>query len=101
MIRDILKLLLAVSILSGLAACAAAPVQEMSDARQAVAAAAEAGAAEYAAAALGSARSLLDSAESKLEQHLFTGARRDAEAARAEALQALRITMEAKGARAE
>ncbi len=96
MIRNFLKALLVVSILSLLGACAAAPVQEMSDARQAVTAAAEAGASQYAAESLNSAQTLLHSAESKLEEHLFTGARRDAEAARAEALEALRITLEAK-----
>ncbi|HSH28259.1 MAG TPA: hypothetical protein VK971_00005, partial [Thiohalobacter sp.] len=39
-----------------LAGCAAAPVQEMSDARQALLAAEEAGAAEYAGATLANAR---------------------------------------------
>jgi hypothetical protein len=97
MIREFLKALSAVLLLSLLVACAAAPVQEMSDARQAVEAAADAGAGEFAAGLLDSARSLLESAESKLQQHLFTGARRDAEAAREDALEALRITLEAKG----
>jgi len=99
--RHFLKALLVVSIVILLGACAAAPVQEMSDARQAVTAAAEAGASQYAGESLNSAQTLLDSAESKLEEHLFTGARRDAEAARAEALEALRITLEAKGEAAE
>ncbi len=95
--RDFLKALLSVLLLPVLAACAAAPVQEMSDARQAVAAAEEAGAAEHAEVRLGAARRYLESAEYKLEQHFFTGARRDAESAREEALAALRITLEATG----
>ena len=94
--RELLNVLLTVLTLSLLAACAAAPVQEMSDARQAVVAAEAAGAEEFAPSRLGSARTYLKSAESKLEQHHFTGARRDAQAAREEALEALKITQEAK-----
>ncbi len=58
----------AVAALLLLAGCATAPVQEMSDARQAIQAAEEAGAAEYAPEALQDARRLLTSAERKLQR---------------------------------
>ena len=79
-----------------LLACTAAPVQEMSDARQAIVAAEQAGAGERAPAELAQAKALLDSAEDKLERKFFTGARRDAEAARERALRALRLAREAE-----
>lgn len=73
-----------------LAACASAPVQEMSDARQAIQAAEEAGAAELAPEALSEARRLLSSAEQKLQDRAYSGARHDAREARRRAADALR-----------
>jgi hypothetical protein len=73
----------------GLFACAAAPVQEMSNARQAIAAADEAGAEQVAAPLMAEARALLESAETKLERHNYVGARTDATNARLKAVEAL------------
>jgi hypothetical protein len=73
-----------------LAACASAPVQEMSDARQAIQAAEEAGAAETAPEALSDARRLLSSAEQKLQDRAYSSARHDAREARRRAAEALR-----------
>jgi len=79
----------AVAALLLLAGCASAPVQEMSDARQAIQAAEEAGAAEYAPAALRDAKRLLTSAERKLQREAYQGARVDAREARRRAAEAL------------
>ena len=73
----------------GLFACASAPVQEMSNARQAIAAADEAGAEQVAAPLMAEARALLASAEAKLERHNYVGARTDATNARLKAVEAL------------
>lgn len=81
--------LAAVIALLCLAACASAPVQEMSDARQAIQAAEEAGAAEHAPDALQAAKSLLTSAERKLQKEAYNGARSDAREARRRAAEAL------------
>jgi len=80
-----------------LAACASAPVQEMSDARQAIQAAEEAGAAGLAPDALRDAKRLLTSAERKLQRQAYASARQDARESRrkaAEALEAARATEE-------
>jgi hypothetical protein len=82
--------LAAVAALLVLAACASAPVQEMSDARQAIQAAEEAGAATYAPDVLQEAKRLLTSAERKLQREAYTGARLDAREARRKAHEALR-----------
>ena len=75
-----------------LAACSAGPpVQEMSDARQAIAVAREAGAAEYEPDNLRDAEAYLDSAEDKLSRRSYTQARSDALAAKDKALEALSI----------
>lgn len=73
-----------------LAACATIPVQEMSDARQAIQAAEEAGAVEHAPAALRNAKRLLTSAERKLQRQAYSSARVDAREARRHAAEALR-----------
>ncbi len=74
-----------------LAACETAPpVQEMSDARQAIAVAREAGAAELAAFHLKAAENYLASAEEKLGEHAYGQARRDAKQAKMKALDALK-----------
>ena len=79
--------------LLAVAACQTAPpVQEMSDARQAISAAKEAGAAELAAADLEAAIELLDSAEQSINSRNYAQARRDALAAKAKAHSALRLS---------
>jgi hypothetical protein len=86
--------LAAAVVLAGLAACASAPVQEMSDARQAIHAAEEAGAESHAPEALSAAKRALQSAEQKLAREAYNGARNDAREARrraAEALEAARL----------
>jgi hypothetical protein len=72
-----------------LAACASAPVQEMSDARQAIQAAEEAGAATLAPDALRDAKRLLTSAERKLQREAYASARQDARESRRKAAEAL------------
>lgn len=74
-----------------LVACETAPpVQEMSDARQAIAVAREAGAADLAAFHLRAAETYLASAEQKLGEHAYGPARRDAKQAKMKALDALK-----------
>ena len=65
------------------------PVQEMSDARQAIAAARDAGAEQSAAEDLRVAEAFLDSAQRKLSERSYAQARRDALQAKAKALAAL------------
>jgi len=71
------------------AGCQTAPVQEMSDARQAIAVAREAGAAEHAADDLNAAEQFLQNAEKYLGMHNYAIARRDAVQAKLKALEAL------------
>ncbi|MBC7983776.1 MAG: DUF4398 domain-containing protein [Candidatus Obscuribacterales bacterium] len=77
---------------TGLTACASAPVQAMSDARQALRAAQEAGAAQTAPETLSEAQALLARAEAALNKRFFRAARQDAEAAHAKALEALKMS---------
>ncbi len=73
-----------------LAACASGPpVQEMSDARQAIAAVEDVEENEHAAKLLAQARALLQSAETKLRRQAYNGAKVDAVEARRKALEAL------------
>ncbi|HET6654787.1 MAG TPA: DUF4398 domain-containing protein [Gammaproteobacteria bacterium] len=72
-----------------LTACATAPVQEMSDARQAIAAARQAGAAQQAPAELAVATRYLQTAERALQRHDFGQARESAQKARQAATGAL------------
>jgi hypothetical protein len=65
------------------------PVQEMSDARQAISAAREAGAATYAGEGLRAAETSLAQAEAQLHQRLYWDARRLALAAKESAFDAL------------
>jgi hypothetical protein len=74
-----------------LAGCAGAPVQEMSNARQAVRAAEKAGAVEVAPAMLDEARQALRAAESHLRQGDYRTARDEAEQARTKAVEARRL----------
>lgn len=74
----------------------APPVQEMSDARQAIAVAREAGAEENAATALFEAEQYLQSAEEKLNDERYAEARRDALQAKSRALDARRESEESQ-----
>lgn len=66
------------------------PVQEMSDARQAIAVAREAGAEEHAAFHLRAAENYLKSAEDRLNERQYSRARYDAKQAKMKALDALK-----------
>ncbi len=85
-IRQLSPLLCAVLLL----ACASGPpVQEMSDARQAIAAVQGAESNDRASQLLRQARALLESAEGKLRRQAYNGAKVDAVEARRKALEAL------------
>ena len=90
--KPILKGIL-LSALLYLAACETAPpVQEMSDARQAIAVAREAGAEERAAFHLKAAEDYLESAQQALNERAYSEARRDAKQAKMKALDALKAS---------
>jgi hypothetical protein len=72
-----------------LAACAGAPVQEMSNARQAIRAAHDAGAERAAPRQLTEARGYMEQAEASLQNRNYRDARRNAVAARGKAAEAL------------
>ncbi len=89
----------AVSALALLCACVTSPpVQEMSDARQAIRAAEQADAARLAADTLTDARRFLAEAEEQLQQQAYGPARLNAVRARNRAAQALRLSQDASGA---
>ena len=71
------------------------PIQEMSDARQAIAAAKDAGAEQHAAATLSQAELMLDTAETYLERGVYWQAKRDAIGAKDKAFEALLTSREA------
>lgn len=73
----------------GAAGCAGAPVQEMSNARQAINAARDAGAERVAPQEFNEARSLLEQAETSLQKGAYEAARRSAVAAKIKAGEAL------------
>jgi hypothetical protein len=73
----------------GLIGCAGAPVQEMSNARQAIKAARDAGAERLAPQMLNEAQTLLQQAENSLQKRAYREARRDAIAAHHKAAEAL------------
>lgn len=75
-------------LLAVLAGCASAPIQEMSDARQTINAARDAGAESEAPGSLGRAESLLHEAQQHLESMNYQRARNDAVAARMQAQKA-------------
>lgn len=78
-----------------LAACAGAPVQEMSDARQAVAAAEQTLAGKPASPSLVSARQYLEAAQTALDAGDYSTARQDAALARQLALSAMGLVQQA------
>lgn len=75
----------------GVSACAGPPVQEMSNARQAIKAAVEAGAASTAGPELSRARQLLENAEQRFEGQAYREARVNAVEAHGLAKKALSI----------
>ena len=92
--RAVLKPVLAMlaTILTMAACSSGPPVQEMSDARQAIAVARQAGAEDHAAEQLRAAEAFLDSAQRKLSERAYAQARRDALQAKLKALDALAMT---------
>lgn len=83
---------LAAVLLFVVAGCVTSPpVQEMSDARQAIAVAKDAGAAELASAEFSDAEAYLASAQKKLSERSYSPARRDALLAKDKALEALAL----------
>jgi len=87
-IRSITRLLGALALTFALAACETAPpVQEMSDARQAVRAALAAGAEERAPAEMAAAQQLIDEAQQQLQRHEYRQAGDTAIEARQQALE--------------
>ncbi|MEM8815254.1 MAG: DUF4398 domain-containing protein [Pseudomonadota bacterium] len=83
--------------LVGLSGCETAPpVQEMSDARQAIAVAKEAEVADAAARELASAETYLQSAEQKLGERDYSRARNDAIEAKLRAIRALKLSESGK-----
>jgi hypothetical protein len=93
-----MKHVLAVCAMIVVSACAGAPVQEMSDARQAVRAAQAAGAEERAPAELAEAQRLIADAQEYLQRHEYGQAQDTAVQARRQALRALDISREAAAA---
>ena len=83
------------AVLVLLAACAGAPVQEMSDARQAVAAAEQTLAGKPASPTLESARQYLQAAQTALDSGDYSTARQDAQLARQLALRAMGLDQQA------
>ncbi|HEY3858190.1 MAG TPA: DUF4398 domain-containing protein [Gammaproteobacteria bacterium] len=83
------RLCSALAVLVLLMACAGAPVQEMSDARQAVAAAEQTLAGRPVTPDLTNARQYLQAAQSALDAGDYSAARQDAELARQLALRAM------------
>lgn len=82
-----------VALFALLSACSAGPpVQEMSDARQAIAAAKQAGAEDRAAMDLRAAEAFLDSAQRSLSERAYGSARRDATLAKERARKALEVS---------
>lgn len=81
-----------------LAGCTTAPVQEMSDARQAIMAAEQTGAAEHAPEQLNQARNLMARAQQNLKLRSFDSARDEALEAKARAMEALTLAEAARRA---
>jgi len=88
-------LLFAALVLVSLNACGSAPVQEMSEARQAIEAARVAGAEEFAPESYEKAQSHLKAAEEMLDNRHFKNARENAALARDEAISAREASQKA------
>jgi len=74
------------------AGCAGAPAQQMSDARQAIRAAEQAGARQHAPELLADAQQLVDRARVNLQKGDYRQARDDADLAREKAMEARRLS---------
>lgn len=92
--RTVNRFALALVLAGVLFGCASAPVQEMSDARQTIDAAREAGAARHAPDGLAKAEQLLREATSDLENRRYEQARERARMAREAAQEARRQAMD-------
>ncbi|MEL7185534.1 MAG: DUF4398 domain-containing protein [Pseudomonadota bacterium] len=93
-----LVLIIVIGVILNVAACESTPpVQEMSDARQAIAVAKKAGAEEHAPYHLQSAEDYLASAKEANNERAYNRARRDAKQARMKALDALHESEKATG----
>jgi PBP1b-binding outer membrane lipoprotein LpoB len=90
----LLAVLFSAPLLGG---CAGMPLQEMSDARQAIRAAERAGAEQHAPELLDEARGLVESARQSMHKGEYREARDDAETARSKAMEARRIAEAAQG----
>jgi len=90
--NSIFRCALVIAVALGMVACQIAPVQEMSDARQAIAAARDAGAEQHAADIMQQAADRLQSAERLLSERKYTQAREDALGAKNAAIEALQRT---------
>jgi hypothetical protein len=91
--RTISRLVGALALLLFFAACETAPpVQEMSDARQAITVAREAGAADLAASELADAERYLQDAEERLDRQQYREARNAALEAKLRAQKALKLS---------
>ncbi len=91
-----LRVLSLLAAVVAVAACVTAPpVQEMSDARQAISAAVEADASRFAPESLGDARRFLEEAEQQIQQQSYSAARMNAVRAKNRASQALRSSQAA------
>lgn len=84
-----LRGLLLALVCAGLLGCAGAPVQEMSNARQAIKAARDAGAARFEPRQMSAAQTLLEQAETSLQKGDWRDARRNAVEARRKANEAM------------
>jgi hypothetical protein len=91
-ISIVARVLVPALTLVALLGCATAPVQEMSDARQAIAAAEEAGAAELALDVLVAAREALEDAQQNLQRGSYGLARTHALSAKNKAVEALAVS---------
>ena len=88
-LAHLLRSLLLALLCVGASGCAGAPVQEMSNARQAIKAARDAGAQRVAPQKLSEAQALLEQAETSLQKGAYGDARRSAIAAKGRASEAL------------
>jgi hypothetical protein len=92
----VFRVALLLAVVAGFSACVSAPpVQEMSDARQAIEAAVEADASRLAPESLGDARRYLEEAEQQIQQQAYGPARMNAVRAKNRAAQARRSSIAA------
>jgi hypothetical protein len=96
--RRLLPLVLAaLAVAPVVTGCAGLPVQQMSDARQAISAAEQAGASEHAPELLAESKRLVERAKANLNEGEYRQSREDAELAREKAIEARRVAEAARG----